>query len=488
MTVTSPEPGSILVVDVGTSGVRGAVVRPDATVTAVHHRPVLPVSPAPGLVEFDPTQMAGAVLGVARDALARGGPVAAVGITNQRASTIAWDRITGEPVGPGLGWQDLRTVGDCLVWQGEGLHFAPNESATKITHLLDQADPDRTRNLCVGTVDTWVAWHLSGGEVFVTDASNAAVTGLVVTDGTDWDDKVLDTLRIPRSSLPTIVDSSGAIGTARALDGSPPITGMAGDQQASLVGQGCVRPGLAKITFGTGGMLDVCVGPDRPLPARQGQAGTFPIVAWRRAGDTVWGVEAIMLAAGTNVEWLRDDLGLIDSADQSHDVAAQCETTEGVVYVPALLGLGTPRWDYGARGTLLGITRGTGRPQVVRAVLEGVAQRGADLVESAEADTGLALDRLRIDGGMSANPTFVQAVADATGRPVEVSPEREATTLGAGFLAGLAIGTWHGWDELAATWRPDAVVEPRRQLDRERWRAAVDRAAGWEPDLSAISF
>ena len=488
MTVTSPEPGSILVVDVGTSGVRGAVVRPDATVTAVHHRPVLPVSPAPGLVEFDPTQMAGAVLGVARDALARGGPVAAVGITNQRASTIAWDRITGEPVGPGLGWQDLRTVGDCLVWQGEWLHFAPNESATKITHLLDQADPDRTRNLCVGTVDTWVAWHLSGGEVFVTDASNAAVTGLVVTDGTDWDDKVLDALRIPRSSLPTIVDSSGAIGTARALDGSPPITGMAGDQQASLVGQGCVRPGLAKITFGTGGMLDVCVGPDRPLPARQGQAGTFPIVAWRRAGDTVWGVEAIMLAAGTNVEWLRDDLGLIDSADQSHDVAAQCETTEGVVYVPALLGLGTPRWDYGARGTLLGITRGTGRPQVVRAVLEGVAQRGADLVESAEADTGLALDRLRIDGGMSANPTFVQAVADATGRPVEVSPEREATTLGAGFLAGLAIGTWHGWDELAATWRPDAVVEPRRQLDRERWRAAVDRAAGWEPDLSAISF
>jgi glycerol kinase len=278
------------------------------------------------------------------------------------------------------------------------------------------------------------------------------------------------------------------LGPADALDGAPPIAALVGDQQASLAGQGAVHPGLAKITFGTGGMLDVCVGPDRPLNARQGGHGTFPIVAWRRGGTTTWGVEAVMLAAGTNVEWLRDDLGVIDTAEQSHEVAAACETSEGVVYVPALLGLGTPRWDYGARGTLLGITRGTGRPQLVRAVLEGVAHRGADLLEATEADTGLAIPRLRIDGGMSANPTFVQAVADATQRPVEVSPEREATTLGAGFLAGLAVGTWPDWDELAATWRPTAVVEPSRDLDRDRWRQAVERAAGWEPDLSAISF
>jgi glycerol kinase len=487
-TVAATQAGSILVVDVGTSGVRAAVVRPDATVTAVQHRPVLPSSPAPGLVEFDATALAGAALEVARAALAAGGPVAAVGVTNQRASTIAWDRATGEPVGPGLGWQDLRTVGDCLVWQGQGLRFAPNESATKAAHLLDQADPDRTRDLCVGTVDAWVAWHLSGGDVFATDASNAGVTGLLDGDHTGWDTKVLDALRIPARALPAIVDSSGLVGVASALDGSPPIAALAGDQQASLVGQGCVLPGMAKITFGTGGMLDVCVGPDPPIADRQGPAGTFPIIAWRRGGETMWGVEAIMLAAGTNVEWLRDDLGIIDTAEQSHDVASRCETTDGVVYVPALLGLGTPRWDYGARGTLLGITRGTGRPQVVRAVLEGVAQRGADLVEAAEADTGLALDRLRVDGGMTGNPTFVQAVADATGRPVEVSPEREATTLGAGFLAGLAVGTWDGWDDLAATWRPSTVVEPARALDRDRWREAVDRAARWEPDLSAISF
>jgi len=480
--------GPLLVVDIGTSGVRASVMQADATVTAVHYRRALPDSPAPGLVEFDPLALAEAARGVARAALAEGGPVAAVGITNQRASTVVWDRATGEPVGPGLGWQDLRTVGDCLVWQAEGLHFAPNETATKAAHLLDAADPDRTRDLCVGTIDTWIAWQLSEGALHVTDASNAAVTGMRLADGSDWDDKVLDALRIRRSTLARVVDSTGTVGTATALAGAPPIASLVGDQQASLIGQGCVRPGMAKITFGTGGMLDVCLGPERPAFTRQGDQGTFPIVAWREGGAVTWGVEAVMLAAGTNVEWLRDDLGIIDTAEASGEVAAACDSTDGVMYVPALLGLGTPRWDYGARGTLLGITRGTGRAQLVRAVLEGVAHRGADLVEAAEADTGLALDRLRVDGGMTANATFLQAVADAAQRPVEVSPEREATTLGAGYLAGMAAGTWSGWDDVAATWRPRAVVEPARELDRARWREAMARAEGWEPDLTAITF
>src|SRR5262249_32608182 len=196
-------------------------------------------------------------------------------------------------------------------------------------------------------------------------------------------------------------------------------------------------------------------------------------------GRLPWGTEAIMLSAGTNIEWLVDDLGVLASAAESHEVASSCSDAGGMVYVPALLGLGTPRWDYGARGTLLGVTRGTGRPQLVRAVLEGVAQRAADLVEATESDTGLSFAHLRIDGGMSGNPTFGQAVADATGGPGQVSPEREATTLGAGFLAGLAVGTWSGWDEVAATWRPAAVVEPGRELDRARWKDALDRAAGW---------
>ena len=202
----------------------------------------------------------------------------------------------------------------------------------------------------------------------------------------------------------------------------------------------------------------------------------------------MWGLEAIMLSAGTNVEWLRDDLGIIATAAESHEVAGQVDSTDGVVYVPALLGLGTPAWDYGARGALLGITRGTGRPHVVRAVLEGVAQRGADLVEAAEADSGLDIPTLRVDGGMSANPTFVQAVADASGRPVEVAPVLEATTLGAAFLAGLATGAWAGWDEVAAAWRPRVTVEPAGSFDRDRWRDAVSRAAGWHTDLSALDF
>ena len=477
-----------MVVDVGTSGVRGAVVRPDASVAAVHHREVLPSTPAPGLVEFDAVAMAAAALAVASAALADGGPVAAVGIANQRASAVVWDRATGEPVGPGIGWQDLRTVGTCLVLQAEGLHLAPNQSATKFAQLLDDADPDRRRDLCCGTVDTWIAWHLSGGAVHATDLSNAAVTGLLADDHLGWGPAVLETLRIPEAALPAMVDTTGVFGEATALDGSPPLAALVGDQQASLVGQGCVTPGAAKITFGTGAMLDVCVGDDLPAFGHQGEAGCFPIIAWRQDGRLTYGVEAIALAAGTNVEWLRDDLGLIASAEESHTVAAACTDSEGVVFVPALLGFGTPRWDYGARGTLLGVTRGTGRPQLVRAVLEGVAHTGADLLEAAEADTGRPVATLRVDGGMSDNPTFVQALADATQRPVELSPEREATTRGAAFLAGLATGTWSGWDDIAAAWHPRAVVSPQATLDRDRWKDACDRAAAWYPELSAITF
>jgi glycerol kinase len=479
---------SILVLDVGTSALRAAVVRPDASITNVHWRQLLPDTPFPGLVEFDAAVMAAAVLDCARAALADGGPVGAVGITNQRASTIVWERATGKPVGPALGWQDLRTVGTCLALREQGMHVAPNASATKLAHLLDEHDADRSRDLCFGTVDTWVAWTLSQGEAHITDLSNAAVSGLMHGNGSGWDERVLEVLRIPALALPRVVDSSGEVAQATALEGAPPIAGIAGDQQASLIGQGCVLPGQAKITFGTGGMLDMVLGAGRPTFDTRGGAGCFPIVAWRRAGTTTWGIEAIMLSAGTNVEWLRDDLGLIATSEESHEVASRCESSEGVVYVPALLGLGTPQWDYGARGALLGITRGTDRSHVVRAVLEGVAQRGADLVEAAEADSGRVLPALRIDGGMAANPTFVQALADATAKPVEVSPELEATTRGAGFLAGLAIGTWASEDDIGATWAPARVIEPEGSFDRDRWREACRRAGAWYPELSALDF
>ena len=478
----------ILVVDVGTSGMRAAIVRPDATVVHVQARPLLPTSPAPGFVEFDPAEMATAALECASAALEAGGPVDGVGITNQRASTIVWDRATGEPVGPGVGWQDLRTAGMCLMLRDQGLRVAPNASATKLAFLLDMADPDRTRDLCFGTVDTWIAWHLSGGSLHVTDLTNAAVTGLMHGDGSDWSEQTLELLRIPPAAMPSIVDSSGVVGNATALPGAPPIAGIAGDQQASLVGQGCLRPGMAKITFGTGGMLDLVLGADRPAFETRGEGGTFPIVAWRRDGRATWGIEAVMLSAGTNVEWLRDDLGLIESAAASDEIASMCKDADGVVYVPALLGLGTPQWDYGARGTLLGVTRGTERPHIVRAVLEGVANRGADLVAAAESDGNVRLPSVRIDGGMAANQTFVQALADASQRPIEVSPVLEATTRGAGFLAGLALGTWSSDDEVMATWRPARIVHPSGTVDRERWREACRRASGWIPELSSLDF
>lgn len=479
---------SILIVDVGTSGVRAGIVRPDATVEHVHHRVLLPSTPMPNFVEFDAAAMRDAILDVASAALAdAGGAVDAVGIANQRASTIVWDRATGEPVGPGVGWQDLRTVGMCLMLQQQGFRVAPNASATKLGFLLDMADPDRTRDLCFGTVDTWVAWTLSGGSVHVTDSSNAAVTGLLRSDASDWKPELLEALRIPTSVLPRIVDSTGVVGEASALPGSPPIAGLAGDQQASLVGQGCTKPGLAKATFGTGGMLDMCVGP-RPGFEVRGGGGTFPIVAWRRDGNLTWGVEAVMLSAGSAVEWVRDDLGLISTSAESDEVAAQCDTTGDVWFVPALLGLGTPSWDFGARGTLVGMTRGTGRAEVVRAVLEGIAHRGADLLDAAEEDGGCTVPALRVDGGMSANRTFVQALADACQRPVEVSPVLEATTLGAAFLAGMAVGTWKDEDDVAATWNPKVVVEPKSKPNRDRWRQARALSAEWVPELSALDF
>ena len=488
---------SILVIDVGTSGVRGAVVRPDGSVEHIHHVGVLPDTPFAGLVEFDAVAMADAVIEVASASLDEGGPVDAVGIANQRASTILWDRATGVPVGPGLGWQDLRTVGTCLELQGQGIRVAPNASATKLAALLDMADPDRSRSergeLAFGTVDTWVAWTLSGGRLHITDASNAGVTGLIHGDGWGWNPEVLAALRIPESLLPTIVDSSGAMGTAEILTGRPVIAGMAGDQQASLIGQGCTQPGQAKATFGTGGMLDQCVGRQRPTQLARGPSGTIPIIAWRRGSTITWGVEAIMLSAGTCVEWMRDDLAIIASAPDSAQVAARCEDTGDVWFVPALLGLGTPVWDFGARGTFIGLTRGSGRPELVRAVLEGVAHRGADLLEAAASDSGLAVGPLRVDGGMSDNPVFTQALADACGRSIEIAPVVEATTLGAAYLAGMAVGTWADEDEVAAAWTPRAVVEPRwsdghRAGQRSRWLQARERSEATIPELSALDF
>jgi glycerol kinase len=315
------------------------------------------------------------------------------------------------------------------------------------------------------------------------------VTGLLNLDGRGWRREAVERLGLPATALPAVVDSYGQLGAATALPHAPPLCALVGDQQASLAGQGCTRPGLAKATFGTGAMLDVCVGETRPAFATRADGGCFPIIAWQRHGQLTWGVEAIMLAAGTAVDWLVDDLQVIATAAESEAVAARCEDTDGVVAVPALLGFATPQWDLGARGAVFGLTRGSGRPELVRAVLEGVAHSGADLLEAAERDAGLDIGHLRIDGGMSANGVFVQALADACGRRIEVSSELEATALGAGLLAGLATGAWTSLDDIAATWSPRAVVEPSgKPAERERWRRATEQAGRWYPELSALSF
>ena len=476
----------ILVIDVGSTSVRAAMV--DGAGRLHHERRVATPrrSPGPGLVEFDPVALAAAARRAAEATLGEAGPADAVGIANQRASTVVWTRAGGEPVAPGLSWQDLRTAIQCLELQGEGFRLAPNQPATKAAHLVAGSDaaPDE---LCVGTLDSWLIWDLTGGAAHLTDATNAAITGLTFDDRVEWDPAVAGRLGIAAGSLPRITDSIGPLAEATALPGAPPICGLAGDQQAALVGAGCVRPGDVKITFGTGGTLDACLGPGDPPADVRGPNGTFPIVAWQQAGRPAWGVEALLLSAGNCVEWLCD-LGLLERPADSHAAAAACEDSGGVTFVPAWMGLGTPHWDFGARSTFSGITTATTPGHLVRAVLEGVAQRGADLLEAAQADSGHDLAEPVIDGGMSDNPTFVQALADAAGRPVRVAAETECTALGAGYLAGLALGAWSGWEEVASLRAPRACYEPRRPPQRERWREALAQAARWHPDLSAVSF
>jgi glycerol kinase len=464
----------------------------DCRVLHVHAQATPPATPFPGLVEIDAAALARAVLETATAALAEHGrAVDGVGIAAQRASTIAWRRSTGEPVAPGLGWQDLRTIGACFELRERGLRFAPNQTGTKAAHLISQVeDPD---DVVLGTIDTWVAWTLSKGTAFVTDPTHAAVTGMiaiVTPDGVCWDDTIIDGLGLRPDQLATIVPTVGTIGVASALAGAPPIVAIAGDQQASLAGLRCFTPGAAKLTLGTGGFCDVVTGAAAPASPERAPHGTFPIVARRLQGETaMYGSEAIMLAAGSNVEWLVEDLGLIARAEDSHALATSVDDTGDVWFVPALLGLGTPHWDYGARGTLLGMTRGTTGAHVCRAVLEGVAHRCADMLDAVRADhPALQTDRLRLDGGMSANPTLVQAVADATGCIVEVSPEREATTVGAGILAGLGVGLWSDVGEVAEAWRPATTVPPARESDRARWQEACERARGWIPGLSSLDF
>ncbi|MEJ7721277.1 MAG: FGGY family carbohydrate kinase [Ilumatobacteraceae bacterium] len=383
-----------------------------ATIRHLRYRAFPPSTPFPGLVEVDAVALAGEVLATVHEVLDQhAGSVDAVGITDQRATTIVWDRATGEPIGPGLGWQDLRTVTECIVAAAEhGLALAPNQSATKIAWLLDHVDGARDRDLCFGTVDSWLVWSLTGGRHHVTDHSNASVTGLLRVDGSGWDEQVCETLANPDGDAAVARrhgghcrrrgDGAARLATCHGARRRP--AGVA--RRAGLCprrhGQDHVRHGRhARRLQRQRAARTCCSHAPRHVPARR-------LVTRRRADVGARGHHA---RCGSNVDWLRDDLGLFAESDDSEALAAPCDSTDGAMYVPALLGLGTPRWDYGARGTLVGLTRGSTAAHVTRAVLEGVAHRGVDLIEAAEADVGSTIASLRIDGGMSRNGVFVQA-------------------------------------------------------------------------------
>ena len=432
-------------------------------------------------MEYDAMELASSSIALAAE-LCSQSKVSAVGITDQRASTVIWDRETGIAHGKMISWQDLRTVGACLELQSEGLRLLPNQSATKLQYLLGQVD-DPTK-YCFGTPETWLVWNLTQGDLHITDATHAGVTGLIKLDGTDWDPDYLSILEIPEVVLPEIVNSTDVFGDATALPGAPPIAGLVGDQQASLIGQGCLEKGQAKMTFGSSATLDVNTF-ERPAFDLRGENGTFPIIAWRADGENVWGVEALMLNAGTAVDWVCRNSMLAKTPEETESLADP--DSGGVKFIPALAGLGTPYWDFGARGAFVGLHLGTTQGQMVRAVLEGVANRAVDLIEAVTKDAG-ELKSLRIDGAMAQNSVFTQALADASNRKIEISQEVECTSLGVAYLAGIGVGIWKNLEETGGLYTPAKVCEPQPSNIRDGWDRAIEAAKGFYPDLSAIEF
>ena len=480
---------SILVIDQGSSGITLSLINEEGKFTKRRRIKLPAFIPFDGIAEYDPQEIADTVLAAASE-LAASESIAALGITDHRASSMIWERKTGRPAGNMISWQDIRTVPACLELQSQGLYLLPNQPATKLQFLLQQID--NPEEYCFGTPESWLVWNLTEGAVHITDATHAGLSGLVTLDGEGWDLEVLSILGIPEIVLPEIVDSLGFHGEASALPGSPPIAGIVGDQQSSLIGQGCIKRGMAKMTFGTSGVLDVCTGESRPEFELRGENGTFPIIALRQGGKNFWGIEAIMLSAGSTIDWAVEKMSLAESAADTERVVAESPALGEVKFVPALTGLGTPYWDFGARGTFLGIQLNTDKTQMIGAVLDGIANQGADMYIAAQKDFnsgGTGFECLRLDGGMSQNAVFTQSLADACETPIEISSEVESTSLGAAYLAGTAVGVWKDLEATVELYEPAKIVEPNPNSKiREGWSEAVGRARNWYPDLSSIKF
>jgi glycerol kinase len=473
----------ILAIDQGTTGTTCLVVNEALLPVGRGYRALEQHFPQPGWVEHDPDEIWASVEASAADALADAGlraqELSAIGITNQRETTLVWERRSGRPVHRAIVWQDRRTAERCaqlpadLIRERTGLVPDPYFSASKLEWILGRTDVPQ-RELVFGTVDTWLVWKLTGGSAHITDVTNASRTMLVDLSSGEWDDELLEFFGVERSVLPSIVDSSGIVAEASLLGARVPIAGIAGDQQASLFGQACFAPGEAKATYGTGTFVLVNLG-ERLSPVSDGVLVTPAAVG--PSAPARFAAEGSVLVGGAALQWLRDGLGGIARAADSEAIAAGVPSTEGVFFVPALTGLGSPQWDPNARGLICGLTRGTTGAHLVRAALEAIAHQVADVLDVLPLEVGV----LRADGGASANGFLMQLQADLIGTRVEVSAEEEATALGAASLAGLGVGVWGSPSEVAQLVRRGSTFEPRMdrstaEAHREAWRQALERA------------
>jgi glycerol kinase len=488
----------VVAIDAGTTGIRSRAVFVDGRPGVSSYQEFTQHFPQPGWVEHDAAEIWAAVRSTLNEVIDRVGraEVAAIGLTNQRETVVAWDRSTGRPHGRAIVWQDRRTAARCdelaaagalpLVRARTGLVLDPYFSGTKFEWLLTTGQVPDSADLALGTIDAWLVWNLTGGEVLATDATNASRTMLFDITTLQWDPELCDLLHVPIERLPTVVASSGRIGVTSARCGVPagiPVSGIAGDQQAALFGQACATPGMAKNTYGTGSFVLMNVGATCPPPT----AGMLTTVAWTLTDGTVaYALEGAIFSTGSAVQWLRDGLGVIDTAAEIGPLAASVPDNGGVFVVPAFTGLGSPWWDPYARGTIVGISRGTTRAHVARAVVESMAFQTRDAADAMVRASGHPLRELRVDGGASVMDGLLQFQADQLGVPVQRPTEPETTVLGAAYLAALAEGVLPDLAAVAATWQLDATFEPspdRVTADAAHatWRRAVERSRSWVP-------
>jgi glycerol kinase len=483
----------ILALDQGTTSSRAIVFDRAGSIVSVAQKEFPQIFPKPGWVEHDPRDIWSSQAGVAAEALTKAGlaaaDVAGIGITNQRETTVVWDRATGEPICNAIVWQDRRTAPACdrlrarklerVIRRKTGLVIDAYFSGTKVQWILQNVKGARAKakagQLAFGTVDSWLVWNLTGGKVHVTDASNASRTMLFDITKGDWDDELLKLFDVPRSMLPEVRSSSEVYGHTTLLGAPIPIAGIAGDQQAALFGQACVKPGMVKNTYGTGCFMLMNTGTKR-ITSKHNLLTT---VAWRIGDRTEYALEGSIFIAGAVVQWLRDGLLFFRSAPEVEALAASVSDTGGVYLVPAFAGLGAPHWNQDARGTIVGLTRGSTRAHIARAALEGIALQVMDVLKAMEGDSGIKLKELRVDGGASANDLLMQLQADLLNVPVVRPKVSETTALGAAYLAGLAVGYWKNQADIAHQWQTDKRFKPAmKREDRERI------SKGWERALS----